>query len=170
MVSSKWTINCTLLFILLFRGQRRPYCRAGSESAWNEGCGGYGSGFFWSTVLRCCSYYQLWDCGFSKEVPYFSWLLTTNDSPPLFSTHFSLSGLSVSPSLFTILMSPLCSCVLSVSWHTMVSAIGLATIVFDKWECSSSGYDSPPLLWDWLLLSASSHWLSFSTVNLAHLL
>lgn len=114
MVSSKWTINCTLLhilFILLFRGQRRSYCRAGSESAWKEGCGGYGSGFFRSTVLRCCSYYQLWDCGFSKEVPYFSWLLTTNQRPPLFSAHFSLSGLSVSPSLFTILMSPLCSCV-----------------------------------------------------------
>lgn len=94
MISSWWRINCNILFILWCRGQRRPYYRAGSEWVWNKGCGGNGSGFFRATVLRCCSYYQLWDCGFSKEVPYFSWLLTTNQRPP-FSV-FNLSGLSLS--------------------------------------------------------------------------
>lgn len=106
MISTRWRNNCNILFILWCRGQRHPYYRAGSERVWNKGWGGNGSGFFRATVLRCCSYYQLWDCGFSKEVPYFSWLLTTNQRPPFFSLQ-SFWSLSVCPSLFTTLMSPL---------------------------------------------------------------
>lgn len=104
-------------------------------------------------MLRCRSYYRLWNSGFPQELPYFSWRLSTRQRPAL--SHSFAPSVTTSP--FTHISISLTICLerwllllcLSLSWQTRMSHF-----------CSCDG---PPLFWDSVFLSTASHWLSVTS-------